>query len=185
MMLKVCSSCKQEKEANQFSFNPATKDGLRSTCKVCGSAASKKWHENNKERRVETIKAWKQQNRSLINATNFAWRHSETGAVSELLAAAKKRAKQQGVPFNLTAADIEIPQLCPVFQQPLIRKTGKGPSPWSPTLDKIIPSLGYVAGNVRILSHRANAMKNAASPKELLMFAAWIQSTTNMTGDLV
>lgn len=39
--------------------------------------------------------------------------------------------------------------------------------PASPSLDKIIPSLGYVPGNVRIISARANLLKNDATVDEL------------------
>ena len=41
----------------------------------------------------------------------------------------------------------------------------------SPTLDKIIPSLGYVSGNIWIISHRANTIKSDASIDELLILA--------------
>ena len=39
------------------------------------------------------------------------------------------------------------------------------------TLDKIDPAKGYVAGNVQILSHRANSIKNNATLEELKLIA--------------
>ena len=37
----------------------------------------------------------------------------------------------------------------------------------SPSLDRIIPSLGYVKGNIRVISFRANTLKNNATLSEL------------------
>ncbi len=37
----------------------------------------------------------------------------------------------------------------------------------SPSIDRIIPEFGYVRDNIRIISNRANHLKNNASPREL------------------
>ena len=92
-----------------------------------------------------------------------------------LYAAAKRaRAANPPLPFNLTVEDIVIPETCPLLEIPL-RKTrkgsGKGPCTNSPTLDRIIPRLGYVKGNVQVISHRANAMKQDASLEECELLA--------------
>ena len=50
----------------------------------------------------------------------------------------------------------------------------KGAVPSSPSLDRIIPELGYVPGNVQVISHQANTMKSNATLKELKAFAAWV-----------
>jgi hypothetical protein len=42
------------------------------------------------------------------------------------------------------------------------------------SLDKIIPELGYVKGNVQWLSQKANTMKSNATRTELENFAQWI-----------
>jgi hypothetical protein len=41
------------------------------------------------------------------------------------------------------------------------------PTDNSPSLDKIIPSLGYVRGNVQVISQRANSIKRDATLAEL------------------
>jgi hypothetical protein len=46
-------------------------------------------------------------------------------------------------------------------------------------LDKIIPELGYVKGNVRIISTLANTMKSNATKDQLLTFAKNIESYMN------
>jgi hypothetical protein len=43
--------------------------------------------------------------------------------------------------------------------------------PRSPSLDRIIPDLGYVSGNVRIISLLANAMKSNIPPELMRVYA--------------
>jgi hypothetical protein len=83
---------------------------------------------------------------------------------------AQRRAKRQRVPFSLQVEDIEIPMVCPVFGIPLFNGKGQAGDN-SPTLDRIIPSLGYVPGNVLILSNRANRIKTDATPLEIYKVA--------------
>jgi len=51
--------------------------------------------------------------------------------------------------------------------------TGKV-TPTSPSLDRRIAALGYTQGNVVILSMRANAIKQDATPRELRKVANWL-----------
>jgi hypothetical protein len=68
------------------------------------------------------------------------------------------------------------PEKCPVFGVKFA-ETGNGYSPWSPSIDKIIPEKGYARGNIQIISYMANAMKRDASIKQLIQFAYWILKT--------
>ncbi len=70
----------------------------------------------------------------------------------------KLRAKRLGVPFDLKPEDIVIPERCPILGIPLIRAKGYLCNN-SITVDKIIPELGYVRGNIQIISCRANKLK--------------------------
>ena len=95
-----------------------------------------------------------------------------------MLRAARKRAKKQNVPFGLQESDITIPMYCPVLGTLLARSLGsKGPGENSPTLDRIIPSRGYVPGNVVIISNRANRAKNDLSADELRALATFYGAT--------
>ena len=90
---------------------------------------------------------------------------------------AKKRAKASGIPFSLEIEDIVIPETCPVFGFPLVKNLGgKGPSSLSPSLDRIIPELGYVKGNIQVISYLANKMKSNATQEQLSLFAKWINN---------
>lgn len=86
------------------------------------------------------------------------------------LLAAKKRAKSLGVPFNLTEEDIIFPEICPALGIPVVLEKIDGPRKRTnntPSLDRIIPELGYVKGNVEMISWRANRLKNDAKLYEL------------------
>lgn len=81
---------------------------------------------------------------------------------------AKKRAKENGFEFSITPDDIVIPEICPLLQIPIFRNVGVlGGN--SPSLDRIDSSRGYISGNVWVISHRANAIKNNSTIKEMKM----------------
>lgn len=89
-----------------------------------------------------------------------------------LLSTAQTRAKRKGIPFALTREYVESiwPDACPYLRMPLQHGVGKMCST-SPTLDRIEPAKGYVEGNVEVISSLANAMKNSATPAQLVTFA--------------
>lgn len=95
-----------------------------------------------------------------------------------LVAAARVRARRKSIEFMLGDADIELLQaaidrgICEVSGVAL---TLTGPrSATSPSLDRIKPELGYVAGNIRIVCHALNAGMGDWGEDELLRIVeAW------------
>jgi hypothetical protein len=86
----------------------------------------------------------------------------------DMLQGARARARRGGYPCTITVHDIVIPEFCPLLGIKLERGAGVGnKGAGSPSLDKIIPTLGYVPGNVWVISHRANALKGNATLQEL------------------
>lgn len=83
---------------------------------------------------------------------------------------AKYRAKRDGLPFEITKEDIVIPEKCPYLGIQIVVGKGRA-SANSPSVDKIRPELGYVKGNIEVISNMANTMKQNASPKQLVTFA--------------
>lgn len=84
----------------------------------------------------------------------------------ELWCSAKSRAKAEKLPFDIFPADIVIPETCPLLKIPIFR--GKGwHTPNSPSVDKLIPALGYTKRNILVISYRANVIKQNASLEEL------------------
>lgn len=89
-----------------------------------------------------------------------------------LFYAAKRRAKVQGLPFELEKEDIVVPETCPYLGIPLVRTRPRGsPRRDIASLDRIDPTKGYVKGNVEVMSWLANTMKNDAPPELLVRFA--------------
>jgi len=86
---------------------------------------------------------------------------------------ARRRAKLKGLAFDITFEDIVIPNVCPVLGIPLYVTTGH-PKANSPSLDKYIPSKGYIKGNIHIISQRANLMKNDATTEEVIKLMEWM-----------
>lgn len=94
--------------------------------------------------------------------------------------AAKARAAQAGVPFSITADDITIPQLCPVLGVPLVVGQAQA-TDFSPSLDRVLPLLGYVPGNILVISNRANRIKNNATIMELRAVADFFEAHINQS----
>lgn len=86
---------------------------------------------------------------------------------------AKKRAKENGVHFDLRVEDVpEVPTRCPVLDIEIRANTIAGPLDSSPSIDRICLERGYIAGNVRIVSNRANRLRSDGSAAELALIAA-------------
>lgn len=86
-----------------------------------------------------------------------------------MYASAKIRAQKKGIPFDIEEDDIIIPEICPILEVPLFLGH-KGNYEYTPSLDRIDNSKGYVKGNIMVISKKANSMKNSASIEELRMF---------------
>lgn len=75
------------------------------------------------------------------------------------------------MPFTITPEDLEYPEVCPVLGLVLERGIGR-PIDESPSIDRIVPSLGYIPGNVRIISNKANRLKSNATVADLELVLA-------------
>jgi hypothetical protein len=94
----------------------------------------------------------------------------------ETFRAARLRAKKAGLPFDQEIPALELPDICPVLGIKLVYGGLHGkPLPTSPSLDRIRPELGYVAGNLRVISNRANTLKNNATVEELRLVIEYME----------
>lgn len=82
---------------------------------------------------------------------------------------ARQRAARRGLPFNLRVSDIVVPTVCPALGVPIV--IGEMRSAYSPSLDRIRPGLGYVRGNTRVISDKANRLKGALDVEGLIQHA--------------
>ena len=117
--------------------------------------------EHNKQKRLEKYKADPEKDM----AKQKEWKLNNIERY--LVQSARSRAKKYNLPFDITHEDVVVPEFCPYLGIKLVPF-----SEWSsPSLDKIIPELGYVKGNIQVVSTKANIMKNNATQDELVRFA--------------
>lgn len=144
--------------------------------KYCGSSCSNKARASNLDltkSEYDKIYRNKEENkdrlRDLSKIAKHA-RHSKLGDSYKLLMLnrAAARAKQKDLDFNIDTSDIIIPEKCPILDIKLeIAFDKRGGEYNSPSLDRIKPELGYVKGNVIVISKRANMIKTDASFEEI------------------
>jgi hypothetical protein len=88
---------------------------------------------------------------------------------------ARKRAQAFDLPFAIEPSHIVIPDFCPVLGIELL---AKGARDSRPSLDRIVPSLGYVPENIRVISFRANRIKSDATASELRAVLKYMEAET-------
>jgi hypothetical protein len=92
--------------------------------------------------------------------------------------AALQRARKYSLEFSIMVADLlPLPTHCPIFRTVLDYGGGKGKgyNPNAASVDQIIPSRGYVKGNIAIMSRRANSIKNDGTADEHIAIAMWMK----------
>lgn len=125
-------------------------------------ARAKKYRQANPAKRREYAALWTRQ-----NVKQRAWWH------------ARRRAETAGLPFTITPDSLpDVPSACPVLGIPLDVGTGQRHA-GSPSLDRIIPRLGYTPENVHWISWRANRIKNDATIDELRLVADYFERLVN------
>lgn len=162
--MKKCRNCSKRKRLVNFQRDNRCPTGHTNLCKNCASVAANAWHHRNREHHNRKMRTWWKKNKAAHPA-----RH--------LWVLAKRREAANGRAFDITPGDIHIPEYCPVFGSKL-EFGNKTYSPNAASLDAIIPELGHVRGNIAVISHRANTIKNDASVEELLKVAKWLRRVT-------
>jgi len=186
----VCSYCHQEKTESEFA------KGKHAKCKACHATYARAFKKRNPEKiksaRKRYVKSgasaaaqkrWKAENHEHFRA--YMREYNRTKYKRQImLNAAKKRAESAGIPCTITIEDIVTPEICPVLGIPL--QIGvRGFTDNSPTLDRLIPELGYVPGNIAVISLRANRIKNNATLSELELVTAWVRNALKEQGNLL
>ena len=128
----------------------------------------KNYYKNNPEKFVNYHK-----NNAAKEAEKQKKRHSNFPE-KYLLISAWHRATKNNIPFNLTIEDIIIPKYCPILGIKLELGGNKKSHDKSPSIDKIIPELGYIKGNIVVISFRANYLKSNGSLSEFWKITQWL-----------
>lgn len=173
--MRTCIDCGETKALTEFYVNTKIREGYKpnayysSYCKLCDRKRSKIAKSKPAYREAQNAKKRAYSGDKLEMVRLQKRINTKKNYVGTMLSRAKKRAKERNLPFNITREDVVIPELCPLLQIPLMLGT-KGDYETTPSLDRIEPSLGYVKGNVWVISKKANSMKNSASLSELYTF---------------
>lgn len=91
-----------------------------------------------------------------------------------IIQVAKQSAKKRGLDFNLEVSDIVIPEVCPIFNTPFESRGGRNPQ--APSIDRINSTIGYVKGNIQIISWRANFLKSNGTPEEFKLLSEYLNA---------
>ena len=106
--------------------------------------------------------------------------HPKQAWVEDMVRQAKTRARKANppIPHTLLAKDVMsiITDECPVFGTPFVFRGNKKMLPESPSLDRLNPKLGYVPGNVMVISVKANLIKSAYGSEDILKVGEWLKS---------
>jgi hypothetical protein len=94
----------------------------------------------------------------------------DNNPISRMFMNAKSRARQNNIEFNITSEDVPIPKICPLLEVPLVLGSAKNYE-YSPSIDRIDSTKGYIKGNVRVISLLANRMKSNSTKDQCMLFA--------------
>jgi hypothetical protein len=182
---KVCSKCGLEKPLSEYYFRSDC-GSYETICNICRKEKNKIYRnkpeniqkrkerdEKNKDRIREMQKVYRSGN--VEKYKNLSKKYCENKAAI-MYYGAKRRAKKYGMEFDIELDDIVIPEVCPVLGILIITNSKKMLCDGSPTLDRIDNNKGYVKGNVRVISWRANKLKGEASVDELKKVIAYMES---------
>ena len=151
------------------------------TCAECQSVWMKKryeagWRQSKKGR--ETINArWNASPKGI--SAKLKWRRKDPKRTWCVVSAAhiRLRAKASGIPFDIDHEYLLsiTPDECPIFGTKFSFINNKIPRPESPSVDRLVSSLGYIKGNVVVISMKANAIKSAYSSSDVTRVGEWMR----------
>lgn len=149
--MKRCMKCQQTKEESQFWANN----------KVCIECNKKLWRARmTREKRDQY--------------NERARRFDDLNIARYLLRQARKRAKAKGLPCTIRPSDIHVPERCPVLGVELVKNRGQWKNN-SYSLDRVNSSMGYVPGNVRVISWWCNYLKSNLTLEQMERMVAYMK----------
>lgn len=200
---KTCTKCGETKPLSEFYNQKGRKFGKSPRCKACAKNQNDKYYLEHREATLERQTEYAKNNpdvgrrsqkkyyathteevrsRARLNDATTPEdraerrRRTKTGSpLHSLFIQTRSRAKQSGIPFTIDETELFLPEICPVLGIPLLW-TEKSRSGNTPSVDRKVPELGYVPGNVAIISWRANRLKNDGTAEEFHKIADWMDT---------
>lgn len=176
--IKTCLHCHNPKPLNNFSVR--TDNGRRrNVCQACRTTQLNKWNSANVERRrvaqriYNALPKCKEQRRTY---KKYMREHKYNLYLWRIV---RERARKLQLPFTIEPSDIVIPEVCPVLGIKLL-PCRKRIDDSSPTLDKINNELGYIKGNVAVISWKANRLKSDGTSEDHERIANYIKKVVDI-----
>ena len=164
MVTRVCSRCKVEQPIENFTKDKYQKGGRKCQCKACIHEVFQRFKgspEYNKvrEKAVALRKKLKETDPKL------QW-------AKDAIANAKKRAKQANVECTITREWLleNLVEVCPLLEIKLEYSATKYGNNCA-SIDRIDSTRGYTVENSKIISAKANRIKNNATIEEIQLLA--------------
>jgi len=168
--MKRCPVCEAKKPLVEFYKN-------QSWCIAC----YKDYREKNKAKRRITYHKYYLENAERLKEKQRTYGQDHKETVKErklqericnpakyMLRTKRNECKKFGVEFTLEMSDLlPLPEICPVLGIKLNYVVLSGrPENNSPSIDRLNNAIGYLHGNVRVISNRANRLKSDGTAEE-------------------
>ena len=172
--MKICTVCKTEQPLENFrKYSGRSREGLRPLCKVCQRAYEKTWRANS----VEHRKVARQKRAPAEKIYRLKYNAAHKGEM--LSQEAARRAARKGLPCDVLN---HIPEIEARVQNAVCELTGlplnlmRTKASWdSPSLDRIVPALGYTYQNLRIVCFAMNVALDSWGESQLqTIMSAWL-----------
>jgi hypothetical protein len=164
-LTRKCSKCGEEKVCSDFyrtRGKHASSSGYHAQCKTCCKARQATYRSGSTAQRSASHKKYRLENRAKV-----------------LIGLARSRAKEAGIIFELAPFEDQIQAridagVCEMSGLPFSLEGGRT---WdSPSLDRIVPELGYTITNVRVVLFALNVMMNTWGAEKMIEIASRVQS---------
>lgn len=185
-----CSTCNRflPATAEFFVINKACRGGIAGRCRKCHRAYYRKWsntdaHRAQRRRYYELREKPRTAEKARLRMLTQPF-HERASILRDGM---KERAKWLGIPFDRDVLTVQFLKSwlqrqrtceCCGCELDVARKMNGQKNNHSPSIDRIIPALGYVVGNVALLCWRCNNLKRDATADELQRVADWLRSRT-------
>lgn len=167
--VRTCSKCRQTKPLTDFvkgHKNPKyAYQAYKSFCKPCYVIHMRDYY----KRKPEKYARMRARSKEIMRED----------PARQIWLKVRRRARISGMEFTISPSDLEpVPQTCPALGIPLVYGAKGANRPDLPSVDRVDNSRGYVPGNVRIISFRANELKSSATLEELRAVLAYFEDHT-------
>ena len=142
-------------------------------------ARRKRWESKNVVSRREYNRQWRAANPDRYAQSMDRWRQVPKNRMKSIIRSRIADAKRRGIIVDEVALFEFIenpPTHCAISGLLLDYSTGRGRRVgMSPSVDRIDSTLGYVRGNIAIVSHRLNTIKSFGTASEHRMVAEYLE----------